>query len=195
MEAPNITRLTADLRSTDSRIFRVLLQHPEGMRPADLKKDSSLKGIHDMTLHRGLKRLMGDGLVVRRVREVKGKPATLYAVAEKLKPSVVGDMERKLYKMAKEALKEMLAEGLTEAEKAARLREALELLLDFQRALSLMAIEVSLPAPDVRTAVRRLLWLTDSFTIGTVGNALGLCWLNKDVAAKVLEAMLPKGEG
>lgn len=59
----------------------------------------------------------------------------------------------------------------------------------------MLAIKVAVTAPEERKAMRRFLTLMDVLTPDAAGNAMWLCWLNKDIAVDALEAMLSESEG
>lgn len=192
MKESDIARLTADLRSNAERILKVLLQHPKGMRPVDLKKDPSLNGMHDMSLHRGLKRLMKDGSIARNVREVEGKPATWYAAVPEELAQIFSKMRKELNEEAERLQAAIQQPGLSVVDRGKRLIYGVHTLLAYQRDLTLMAMKLAISADTEQQAAHRFLVLMDTFTVDAAGNAMWLCWLNKDVAQGVLEAILQK---
>lgn len=135
------------------------------------------------------------GALSRRLERSEKRPGYTYLLKPKKLVEIFNKMSAQLNDEAKRLCAATQQPGLTVTDRGKRLIDGVHALLAYQKALTLMAMKLAMSAPDEQKAAHRFLVLMDTFTPDAAGNALWLCWLNKDIAAGVLEAMLQKGKG
>jgi hypothetical protein len=98
-------------------------------------------------------------------------------------------------KAVQEAYIEVINPGLSTVERGRKLMELVHMLLQAQNRLTLMVIKEAIQEDDEEKMLCNLFRGLEFFTTDVIGDVAGICWLNRDIAADVLKAMLPKGEG
>lgn len=147
------------------------------------------------TFGKHLKALVWSGFMAKRKERVNGKQGSFYVLQSQDRLDIFKRMSAQLNEEAQRLQTAIQQPGLSVVDHGKRLIDGVHMLLAYQHDLTLEAIRLALSAPSEEQAAHRFLVLMDTFTVDAAGNAMWLCWLNKDIAAGVLEAMLPKGEG
>jgi predicted transcriptional regulator len=183
------------LGNREKKLLEVLLNHGGKARFKDFTDVLESGEMSRRTIDKRLKSLIEIGILEKRRERVEGRMTWVYVFKSKEAEDLFGKMDRDLYEEAKGLMAATQEPGLSVTDRGKRLIDGVDTLLRYQRALTLMAIKLAVSAPSEKTAAHRFRVLMDRFTTYAAGNAMWLCWLNKDIAADVLEAMLPKGEG
>jgi len=175
-------------------LLKVLLNHEEEVVFGTFTAALEGKAMSRRTIAKGLKSLVELGILEKRREIVKGRKTWVYRFRSKEVLEVFRRMNDQLYGTVKESYRLVERPGLSVVGRGKALIRCVDRILRYQRGLTLMAIDLAIRAPDVRTAAGRFIKLMDHFTDMTAINAFAACWLNKDIAADVLEAMQLKAE-
>jgi len=179
------------LGDRERRLLEVLLNHGGKARFKDFTGALEGRGMSRRTIDKGLKALVETGVLKKERERVEGRRTWVYVFQSKEVLEIFGKMERQMGENTGEIYLKIARPGLGTPERCAALRDGIVELMEFQNALTLMGIRLSLLAPDERTAAHRLTVLLDRVISMAAKNAWAICWLNKDIAAPVLLEMSP----
>ena len=181
-----------ELGKREREILRVLLNCGGKATWKDFEKALVPDKMQRRTLSKGLRTLVELNIVVKRREFFRGRKTWVYVFQSKEVLEIFDKMNNQLLELAKRFHAETLKPGLSTSDRVKRLVNGVYNLLEYQRALTLMAIKLAIEAGDEETACRRFIKLMNYFTIMAAGEAFNLCWLNRNVAMKALNITLPK---
>ena len=148
------------------------------------------KGMSRRTLNKGLKALVEMGLLERRRERVAGRTWPFYVFSSEEVRRIFGEMRSQLQAVTGELYGPVAHSGLDPGDRGKALIRCVEELLRYHRSLTLMTVKLAVQAPNPETAVRRFIKLLSRFTDMPAGGAVAACWLNRDIAEDVFDAML-----
>jgi len=181
-----------ELGKREREILRVLLNCGGKATWKDFEKALVPDKMQRRTLSKGLRTLVELNIVVKRREFFRGRKTWVYVFQSKEVLEIFDKMNNQLLELTKRFYAETLKPGLSTSDRVKRLVNGVRTLLEYQRALTLMAIKLAIEAGDEETACRRFIKLMNYFTIMAAGEAFNLCWLNRNVAMKALNITLPK---
>ena len=185
---------THGLGDQDKKILKVLFDCGGKATWTDFLKPLVPGPMAKRTLNLHLKGLVEDGVLEKKRERFKGRRRWVYVFRSREVEDLFRNMGHELHEITERLYVATQQPDLTVTDRDKRLIDGVHELLAYQKALTLMAMKLAMSAPTEEKAAHRFLVLMDTFTPDAAGNALWLCWLNKDIAAGVLEAMLPKHE-
>ena len=181
-----------ELGKREREILRVLLNCGGKATWKDFEKALVPDKMQRRTLSKGLRTLVELNIVVKRREFFRGRKTWVYVFQSKEVLEIFDKMNNQLLELTKRFYAETLKPGLSTSDRVKRLVNGVYNLLEYQRALTLMAIKLAIEAGDEETACRRFIKFMDYFTVMAAGEAFNLCWLNRNVATKALNITLPK---
>ena len=181
-------------RKADRDIMNVVMRRGGRARWKDFESDPVVGSWSPTKIRSYLDRAVKLGALSRRLERSEKRPGYTYLLKPRALVEIFNKMSVQLKAEAERLYVATQQPDLTVTDRGKRLIDGVHELLAYQKALTLMAMKLAMSAPTEDKAAHRFLVLMDTFTPDAAGNALWLCWLNKDIAAGVLEAMLPKPE-
>ncbi len=192
MKKPLVKRGRSWSTTDQKAIVNTVLSHGGRARWRDFKDDPYIGSWSRAKIYSYLERAVDSGVLSKRLEHGEKRPGYTYILGPKKQVEIFNQMHGKLNEEAKALYAATQQLGLNVTNQGKRLIDGVDELLRYQRALTLMAMKLAMSAPSEEKAAHRFLVLMDTFTPDAAGNALWLCWENKDIAADVLEAMQPK---
>lgn len=140
------------------------------------------------TLSKHLKSLEWLGFVKKEKIEGNREKQGLYTLQFKEVLNFIWEIDEQLRKETSNLLKSIKEPNISFEEREKRLLKGVDFMLNILKAWALLAIKLSLKCESEEHACKRALKLFKIIVPASLGNALWLCWLNKNIAEKALRS-------